>query len=258
MRGNRASFGRSFGFFDTQIIGHLLSQSWGPTWMRVSITILLLMISEVAIAGPLEEADSAFNRGDFGLARNGYSELANQGDRIAQFKLGVLYDEGNGVDKNSREAIRWYCISSAQGFPEAAYNLGRLYQDGRGIPQNFERARQWYLMATGRGETKAAVNLGVMNASGEGGRRDYRTAIGWFLFAAQRGDERAKNNLGTMYFNGQGVSRDLVRAHMWYNLAAAQGDAEAIQNRASVAQLMTAKQIARAQKMASERQMYVP
>jgi hypothetical protein len=55
--------------------------------MRVSITILLLMISELAMAGPLEEADSAFNRGDFGLARNGYSELANQGDRIAQFKL---------------------------------------------------------------------------------------------------------------------------------------------------------------------------
>ena len=219
--------------------------------MRVSITILLLMISEVAMAGPLEEPDSAFNRGDFGLARNGYSELANQGDRIAQFKLGVLYDEGNGVDKNSREAIRWYCVSSAQGFPEAAYNLGRLYQDGRGIPQSFERARQWYLIAAGRGETKAAVNLGVMNASGEGGRRDYRTAIGWFLFAAQRGDDRAKNNLGTMYFNG-----DLVP--MWYNLAAAQGDAEAIQNRASVAHLMTAKQIARAQKMASERQMYVP
>ena len=106
--------------------------------------------------------------------------------------------------------------------------------------------------------TKAAVNLGVMNASGEGGRRDYRTAIGWFLFAAQRGDDRAKNNLGTMYFNGQGVSRDLVRAHMWYNLAAAQGDAEAIQNRASVAHLMTPKQIARAQTMASERQMYLP
>src|ERR1700692_2253884 len=137
--------------------------------MRVSITILLLMISEVAMAGPLEKRDSAFNRVDFGLARNGYSELADQGDRTAQFKLGVLYDEGNGVDKNSREAIRWYCISSAQGFPEAAYYLGRLYQDGRGIPQNFERARQWYLIATGRGETNARMELGVINASCEGG-----------------------------------------------------------------------------------------
>jgi TPR repeat protein len=105
---------------------------------------------------------------------------------------------------------------------------------------------------------KAAVNLGFMNGSGEGGRPDYRQAIGWFVFAAQRGDNLAKCNLGTMYFNGQGVPRDLVRAHMWYNLAAAHGDPEAIKNRDSVAHLMTAKQITRAQEMASARQMYVP
>ena len=120
------------------------------------------MISEVAMAGPLEEADSAFNGGDFGLGRNGYSELANQGDRIAQFKLGVLYDEGNGVDKNSREAIRWYCVSSAQGFPEAAYIAirGSLRPtSSRVTAQSFQRARQWYLIAAGQGETKAAVNL---------------------------------------------------------------------------------------------------
>jgi TPR repeat protein len=64
------------------------------------------MISEVAMAGPLEEADSAFDRGDFGVARNVYSELADQGDRIAQFKLGLMYEEGKGVAKDSREAIR--------------------------------------------------------------------------------------------------------------------------------------------------------
>jgi TPR repeat protein len=93
-----------------------------------------------------------------------------------------------------------------------------------------------------------------MDASGEGGPRDTRKAIEWFLFAAQRGDDRAKINLGTMWFNGQGVPRDLVRAHMWYNLAAAHGDPDAIQERASVARLMSASQIARAQQMASDRQ----
>jgi TPR repeat protein len=97
-----------------------------------------------------------------------------------------------------------------------------------------------------------------MDAGGEGGPRDYRKALLWFLFAAQRGDDRAKNNIGTMYLNGQGVPRDLVRAHMWYNLAAAHGDPDALKNRKSVADLMTAHQVARAQQMASERQMYIP
>jgi TPR repeat protein len=97
-----------------------------------------------------------------------------------------------------------------------------------------------------------------MAAWGEGQPRDYLKAVGWFLLAAQRGDDRAKINLGTMYFNGQGVPRDMVRAHMWYNLAASSGDPEAIENRAFVARLMTAKQIAKAQEMASDRQMLIP
>jgi TPR repeat protein len=149
--------------------------------MRVFVAILFLIISEVAMAEPLGEANSAFDEGNFGLASRLYGELASQGDRMAQFRLGVLYDEGKGIAKDSREAIRWYSVASAQGVPEAAYNLGRLYHDGRGIPQNYGRARRWYLVATGRGNTKAAVNLGVMNALGEGRPRDSRKAIEWFI-----------------------------------------------------------------------------
>jgi TPR repeat protein len=235
-----------------------VARAAGSRCLRISVATLFLLFSRMATAGPLEDANSAYDKGDFGIARNLYSELAVQGDRTAQFKLGEIYEEGKGVAKDSREAVRWYVVASSQGFAEAAFNLGRLYHDGRGVPQNFARAREWYLIATRRGVIKAAANLGFMNASGEGGRPDYRQAIRWFVFAAQRGDNLAKCNLGTMYFNGQGVPRDLVRAHMWYNLAAAHGDPEAIRNRDSVAHLMTANQITRAQEMATERQMYVP
>ena len=78
------------------------------------------------------------------------------------------------------------------------------------------------------------------------------------LFAAQRGDDRAKINIGAMYYNGQGVPKDLVLARMWYNLAAAHDDPDALQKRASIAQLMSARQIARAQQMASDGQNHFP
>jgi uncharacterized protein len=235
-----------------------IARTVGSRCLPILIATLFSLLLRMATAGPLEDANSAYDKGDFGIARNLYSELAVQGDRTAQFKLGEIYDEGKGVAKDSREAVRWYVVASGQGAPEAAFNLGRLYHDGRGVPQNFVRAREWYLIATGSGVIKAATNLGFMNASGEGGRPDYKQAIRWFVFAAQRGDTLAKCNLGTMYFNGQGVPRDLVRAHMWYNLAAAHGDPEAIRKRDSVAHLMTANQITRAQGMATERQTYVP
>jgi uncharacterized protein len=183
----------------------------GSHCLRISIATWFSLLLRMATASPLEDANSAYDRGDFGIARNLYSELAVQGDRTAQFKLGEIYDEGKGVAKDGREAVRWYVVASGQGDAKAAFNLGRLYHGGRGVPQNFAQARQWYLIATKRGVIKAATNLGFMNASGEGGRADHRQAIRWFVFAAQRGDNLAKCNLGTMYLNGQGVPRDLVR-----------------------------------------------
>jgi TPR repeat protein len=103
--------------------------------MRISVATLFLLFSRMATAGPLEDANSAYDKGDFGIARNLYSELAVQGDRTAQFKLGEIYEEGKGVAKDSREAVRWYVVASGQGFAEAAFNLGRLYHDGRGVPR---------------------------------------------------------------------------------------------------------------------------
>jgi hypothetical protein len=74
--------------------------------MRVLTAIVLWIISEMAVAGPLEEANSAYDKGDFGLARNFHTDLAVQGD-------GVRYDEGKGVANDSRGATRWYIVASA-------------------------------------------------------------------------------------------------------------------------------------------------
>jgi uncharacterized protein len=124
------------------------SRAAGSRCLRISIATLFLLFSRMATAGPLEDANSAYNKGDFGIARSLYAELAVQGDRTAQFKLGEIYDEGMGVAKDSHEAVRWYVVASSQGAAAAAFNLGRLYHDGRGVPQNFARAREWYLIAT--------------------------------------------------------------------------------------------------------------
>ena len=68
--------------------------------MRTCLSaILLLMTMEVAAAGPLEEANTAYDKGDFRSAEHMYNELSNQGDRIAQVQLGLMYDEGHGVPK---------------------------------------------------------------------------------------------------------------------------------------------------------------
>ena len=65
-------------------------------------------------------------------------------------------------------------------------------------------------------------------------------------------DSDALYQLGLRYATGEGAPEDLVAAHKWFNLAAAQGDARAKAERASLADIMSAAEIAQAQRLARE------
>ena len=73
------------------------------------------------------------------------------------------------------------------------------------------------------------------------------------LVAAMRGESSAYFDLGVAYSTGStGVTCDLVEAHKWFNLAAVGGHEEAQMCRADVADEMTAREIAEAQRRARE------
>jgi TPR repeat protein len=73
------------------------------------------------------------------------------------------------------------------------------------------------------------------------------------LAAAEQGDIGAYYDLGVAYSTGShGVDCDLIEAHKWFNLAAVVGHAEAQMCRADVADEMTAREIAEAQRRARQ------
>ena len=153
--------------------------------------------------------------------------LAKQGDANAQFELGWMYDEGDGVFLDDREAAKWYRLAAEQGHVDAQFNLGVMYDEGEGVSQDDGEAVRWYRLAAEQGRADAQFNLGVMYANGEGVPRDDRKAAKWYRLAAEQGVVIAQNNLGAMYANGEGVRRDDKEAVKWYRLAAARGHAVA-------------------------------
>ena len=73
------------------------------------------------------------------------------------------------------------------------------------------------------------------------------------LADAARGDADALYDLGICYSTGtSGVGIDLVEAHKWFNLAAVSGSTAAQTCRAEVAEDMTAREIAQAQRQARD------
>ena len=69
-----------------------------------------------------------------------WQAAADQGDAKAQFNLGQMYANGQGVAQDFKAALAWYCKAAEQGDAEAQYNLGIMYSDGRGVAQDFKAA----------------------------------------------------------------------------------------------------------------------
>ena len=192
------------------------------------IAMLALVVSnDVAFAGPLEDAQLAYYRGDYETALRLFRPLAEQGNAVAQDKLGSMYANGRGVPQDDKEAIKWYRLAAKQDDANAQANLGIMYANGRGVPHDDKEASRLYRLGAQQGNAVAQNNLGSMYQNGLGVRKDYDEAIKWFRLAAQQGEAYARTNLGVMYEHGYGVPKNDKEALKWYRLAAAQGGAEA-------------------------------
>ena len=182
--------------------------------------VVAVMKTGAVAAGPLEDADAAYERGDYETVLRLIRPLADQGDAHAEFTLGLLYGNGRagafGLPHDRAEAVKWFRLAADQGNPAALVAMGLSYKTGDGV------------------------------------RQDYAEAMSWFRRAAEEGNAEAQRDLALAYANGEGVPQDNSLAYVWYSLAAAQGHQLALQNRDIVAKKLTPDQIAEAQRLLRE------
>jgi len=112
-------------------------------------------------AGPGAAADllgkgaGAFEAGDYGGAAQLWRPLAEEGDAMAQFNMGLLHETGRGGVEDPAAAAAWYVRAALQGATAAQYNLAVLHQSGRGLPQDDIEALYWLEVAARDGEGAA-------------------------------------------------------------------------------------------------------
>jgi TPR repeat protein len=151
----------------------------------------------------------------------GHKEIA-QAIAEGQCSLGTCYVEGTGVDKDEKEAVRWYTLAANQGYAAAQFNLGLCYEFGEGVDKDLAQAVKWYRLAANQGYAKAQYNLGVCYEFGEGVDKDLAQAVKWYRLAANQGYAKAQYNLGVCYEYGNGAEKNLEKAIESYTKAAAQ------------------------------------
>lgn len=197
------------------------------------------------------DASNAYDAGDYAKASLLYGLLAKQGNAVAQFNLGVMYEHGQHLPRNAKEAIQWYLLAAEQGYAPAQFKLGRLYARGKAVPQDYDRASGLYLAAAEQGHAPAQVSLGVMYEKGVGVLQNLQLATHWYQLAAAQSDPTAQRNLAEAYNAGRGVPQDPVRAYMWMNIAAANAKTsitrtQYVERLASMARKMSTEQLTQA------------
>ena len=116
----------------------------------------------------------------------------------------------------------------------AQYRLGSLYEKGQGVKKDREKARSLYMGAADKGHAKAMHNLAVLYAEGIEGAPDFKAAAQWFRRAAQHNVADSQYNLGILHARGLGVEQNLAESYKWFALAAQQGDKDAAKKRDEV------------------------
>ena len=179
--------------------------------------------------GPAGDAARAFAAGDVATARGIWEKLAGQGDGQAMNNLGVLYDQGQGVEPDTGRALHWFAKAADAGNASGMSNYGRMLEQGRGMEANPGEAARWFDLAARMGQPEAQYNLGFLYEHGRGVPRDDAAAAAWYSRAAAQGQREALGRLGHFYRVGRGVAANTQRASLLLYAAAMEGLPAAIE-----------------------------
>jgi len=183
------------------------------------LIVLMSLLVSPANAQSYVDAFNAYLRGDYARAEREFRPLAERGNVLAQYKLGLMYNNGEGVKQNFGEAVKWFNRAASQGYAPAQRGLGIKFGKGQGV------------------------------------KRNYGEAVRWYRFGADQGDAASQYRLGRMYALGRGIRRDFTEAFAWFNLAADQKIEDAAIARDSVAARLTPKQLTEAERKTRKAQL---
>ena len=160
---------------------------------------------------------------------NKLTELANQGVAIAQYNLGVCYNNGLGVLEDPYKAAQWFFKAAQQADGDAQFASGRLYLEGRGVPQTDDAARKWFEVAAQHGHAASQNQMGYLYLHGACGvEKNPMIAMHWWLESAENGFPEAMFNLAIWYAKGECLEPDEQAAIEWLHKAVDAGFPPAI------------------------------
>jgi TPR repeat protein len=184
----------------------------------------------------MQAAMASYRAGDAASSLAALKYAAAGGVSLAQWKLGKMYAEGDGVPRDEYKAYKYFQqIVDRYDEDDANWREKSVVAsafvavgvfDLNGIPGTDLRPdpdlamRMFLYAATNFSDANAQYNLARMYMDGAGGMaKDNRQAARWLNLAAEKGHVESQALLGHLLFAGDGVQRQRARGLMWLTLA---------------------------------------
>jgi len=160
---------------------------------------------------------------------------ADAGQPMALYRLGSMYENGEGVEKDPVKAFGYYSQIAnehadtpprsveADIVAQSFVKVGDYYRDGlpgAGIKADAHRSHALLMhAATYFGDADAQFRVGQLYLEKDGLGYNPLQSARWMSLAARKGHPSAQAMLGNMLFNGDGIDPQPIEGLMWLSLA---------------------------------------
>jgi TPR repeat protein len=193
------------------------------------------------VGDALQQGWHDLQAGEKQKAADALEYAAGEGNVAAQWKLGRMYADGDGVDHDDYRAFQYFSkmadmhadISPESMFAPAVAKafvaLGTYYLSGipnTPIVANPARARElFYYAAAYFADSDGQYYLGRLYLDGTPEPKDPRRAAQWLNLSAEKGHIYAMAVLGNMLVQGaEGIQKQVPKGLMWLEMAKLKAD----------------------------------
>lgn len=143
------------------------------------------------------KAYAVFKMGQYDEAKAMWEDLAKKGNTTALINLANLYEQGNGVKKDKKEAMKYIQKAAELDDYRAQYELGIEYEKGIYVKRDINKAEYWLKKACENENSDAYLAYGIMLATAKGKGIENITkeqkieALKWLNLAKKEGKTEA-------------------------------------------------------------------
>ena len=148
-----------------------------------------------------------------------FTKAAALHDSDAECNLGVMYENGRGVDRDIEKAMTLYRDAALHGNILGQYNYAVLLES----KGNIEESLKFYKMAADRNDADAQFSYANLIA-----QRDIEECAKYSHLSADNGNSKAQCLYGQLLYVGRGCDVDKALSHKYLSLSAQQGYERAV------------------------------